>query len=152
MRQGIRIGLTPDNAESAARAIGGSLVSPEALRYAAAAVAASDSGELPTAVRATLARFELALDARIESAMGLAEGDYVGGARTLAMVASVALALAAAASIETATHDARWLFGMTGEMLVKALVVGIAAVPLAPVANDLAGALQAVTKSLRRKA
>lgn len=151
LRQGIRIGLTKDNAPAAALALGGTLVTATALAQAAAAVASSADGALPPEHRATLGRFELAIDARIESALGLAESVYVGGARLHAMGAALLLAIVAAASIETATNASAWLFGMSAERWVTALVVGIVAVPLAPVANDLAGALQAVTKALRQK-
>jgi hypothetical protein len=38
---------------------------------------------------------------------------------------------------------------LPGGSIAQGLVIGLIAVPIAPIANDLVGALQALTKSLR---
>jgi hypothetical protein len=132
LRQGIRIGLTPGNAPDIARFLG--TVDPDELRGAAAAVTSGHA--LTDAQRAAIGRFELAADARIASALSRAQDIYLGTVRCTASVLSVVLAEAAAVIL----NPGMWMTG---------LLVGIVAVPLAPIANDIVGALQAATKALR---
>ena len=72
IRQGARIGLTPDNAERVAAGLG--MVEPEHLKAAALAIKAGQ--ELPADLRNVIGRFELAVDARIDAALCLAADDY----------------------------------------------------------------------------
>ena len=87
--------------------------------------------------RSALARLETTIDARIDAALVLAEYQYVAQARVWAMVLALGIALG------------------TGFYLVEnmalAFLVGITAVPLAPVAKDLASALQEAVKALRKQ-
>lgn len=85
--------------------------------------------------RAALARLENAIDARIDAALGLAERQYVTQTKVLAMFVALAIAFGVGLYLGVAP--------------VVCFMVGIAAVPLAPVAKDLATALQAAVKALR---
>jgi hypothetical protein len=133
LRQGVRLGLQPGNAEAVAGFLGS--VQGTALKNAVANVA---SGSVLTDEnRAAIGRFELAADARIESALSRAQDVYLGAVRCTASVLAIGLAEVAAALL-----GASWL---------KGLLVGVMAVPLAPIANDVVAALQAATKALRAR-
>lgn len=133
LRQGVRIGLDPANAESLAQGVGS--VDPAALRRAAEALSAGQ--DLDSAQRNAIGRFELAADARIDSALTLAQDSYLGAVRLSASSVAVGMALLAALVL--------------GKDPVLGLIVGVAAVPLAPIANDIVGALQAATRALRNR-
>lgn len=131
LRQGVRIGLTTANAENVARFLG--TVAPAALKQAAAAVEASTP--LTDAERGAIGRFELAADARIASALSRAQDVYLGWVRGSASLCAIVLGIAAALIL--------------GSDLVDGVIVGIVAVPLAPIANDVVAALQAATRAMR---
>lgn len=134
IRQGTRLGLSPRNAAALATALG--VVPPAALVDAAAAVEAGR--DLTPEQRNVLGRFELAVDARIESAMTLALDRY---RRTVILAASlVAVVIALVIGRELGVPPR------------EALIVGLAAVPLAPVAKDVAAALKAAAEALRARA
>jgi ethanolamine transporter EutH len=88
-----------------------------------------------------LGRFELAVDARIDAALTLAQSHYAGAQRCVASL--IALAIAVAVGF--------WMRTTQPHFLLKSVLVGIAAVPLAPIAKDLVSALQAATTALRTK-
>lgn len=136
LRQGVRIGLTVQNAAAIAKYLGS--VSPDLLVSAATSIAAGNA--LTDGERDTIGRFELAADARIDSALSRAKDSYLG---TLRCTASVLAILMAEVAALLASH------GFDVDRSAIALVVGVVAVPLAPVANDLVGALQAATKALK---
>ncbi len=131
LRQGIRVGLRPENAKPIAAFLG--TVDAAALQSAAAA--AAQGATLSDAERGVIGRFELAVDARIDSALARAQDVYLGSIRIAASILAIGLAELAAR-----------LLGARADI---AFLVGLLAVPLAPVANDLVGALQAATKALR---
>jgi hypothetical protein len=130
LRQGVRIGLNPGNAAGISDFLG--TVSAAALTQAAASAAAGV--DLTPTDRAAIGRFELAADARIDSALSSAKDRYLGGIRCTAALLAVAIAQSIAPIL-----GARW---------DMALVLGIVAVPFAPIANDLVSAIQAATKAL----
>jgi hypothetical protein len=140
LRQGVRVGLHKDNAEALANFLGVGAVDGAALNEAVnclTSLASNDSDpKLPDVHRNVLGRFELAVDARIDAALALAQDKYVGLIRLLASVVSVAIALAV---------------GYQLHQRFVALIVGIAAVPIAPIANDVVGALQSVKKALEAR-
>jgi hypothetical protein len=154
LRQGLRIGLTPDNAEAIARYLG--TVGPAELK--AAALAVQGGKPLSDDHRGALGRFELAADARVTSALARAQDAYLGWVRGAASAVSVLLAEFAAYFLSGTTTGtgggaataaaAPGAAGLPSEWLIG-LLVGIVAVPLAPIANDVVGALQAATKALR---
>jgi hypothetical protein len=135
LRQGIRLGLRPDNAAGMAEHVG--VVDGEALVAVANALAGGNT--LSAEQKAVLGRFELAIDARIDAALALAESIYLGSVRCAAMGVAVGLALIAAVCIAGGLAEAEW---------VTALIVGIAAVPLAPIAKDVSRALQSAATAI----
>lgn len=130
IRQGARVGLTPATAAGMAAKVG--VVDAEGLADVAAALHAGT--DLSDEQRNLLGRFELALDARIDSAMALANDKYTGSLRVIASLVSIIIALA------VGLH--------AGADFATSLVVGIAAVPVAPVAKDVAKAIQAAGRAL----
>ena len=80
IRQGVRIGLTQENAAAMAKHVG--VVAEADLE--AAAKQLQEQGKLEENLRNILGRFELAVDARIDAALALAESQYVGYVRMLA--------------------------------------------------------------------
>lgn len=146
IRQGVRLGLqmiTPEQTSYMVAQIWGA---PEgaAPRLAAAISARNQrlgqvgagSGDVPPdEAEALLASFITALDARLDAAFAVAEERYVAAARGWAAVAALGLALGLN-YIAAVTPPA----GDTLPWGVAALV-GLVAVPLAPVSKDLAKAV-----------
>lgn len=131
LRQGVRVGLTQTNAEVLAVTL--RTVDPAKLNEAARLV--EEGGELSSDLRNTLGRFELAVDARIDAALTLAQAHYAGTARGLASLVSLFIALSVG-------------FYLGNDYIFQALLVGVAAVPLAPMAKDLVSALQSAGKAV----
>lgn len=134
LRQGVRIGLTPENAAAAASFLG--VVKGDELAAVARQVLQGE--ELTSAQRNVLGRFELAVDTRIEAALTRSHDLYVGAMRMAASILAVGIALAVAFYLAKPV----WL----------GLLIGIAAVPLAPIANDVVTALQSAAKALKARA
>jgi hypothetical protein len=156
IRQGVRLGL-PYLSQTAAEGViaavwGMSSAQTAALAQAltaektadAAAPAAPDAGAAATAApQALAARFATALDTSVQAAFASAEQRYQSWAQFWAGVAAVVLSL----GYEGATAGWPWAAhtGSAGAWII-ALLVGLAAVPLAPVAKDLSSSLsQALT-------
>jgi hypothetical protein len=137
LRQGVRIGLTGDSAADLAQAV--EVVDPAGLAQAARKL--QSGGVLDGTERSVVGRFELAVDARIDAALALAEANYKGGMQFSAMLVALGLALLAACSLDTG-FCANWK---------PALVVGIAAVPLAPIAKDVASGIQSARRAMGAK-
>src|SRR5581483_151159 len=138
LRQGVRVGLRGANAAAVAADLGslepGSLV--QAIRVATGEDDGSGhdgSARLSDAQRSLIARYELAADARIDAALTLAQARYAGALRLLASAVAVALALVVASLVTERTSDDYAL----------AVIVGLGAVPLAPIAKDVAAGIQA---------
>jgi|SRR3989344_1392222 len=134
IRQGVRIGLTTTNAGQAAMFLG--TVDAKILGKAVQQV--EEGKELPAELRNVLGRFELAVDARIDAALALAKNNYVGAVRGAASIAALLIALSVG-------------FYLGGDAVFKAILVGVAAVPLAPISKDLMTALQSASKAIRAK-
>jgi hypothetical protein len=130
LRQGVRIGLTAKNAAAIADFLG----TVGSTELTAAAEDIAKAAHLTAGDRTAIGRFELAVDARIDSALSRAKDAYLGGVRCTAALLAIAIA-----------QLVSYVLGGEWNM---ALVLGIVAVPFAPIANDLIGALQAATKSL----
>ena len=135
LRQGVRVGLTRENAGAIAQYLG----ALDADRFSAAAAAAQGGLELTPEQRNLIGRFELAADARVDAAMAVAQANYTGLARTLASVVALAIAIIAQQTMSPPPE------------LTTAILVGIAAVPLAPIAKDLASGLSAASRALRAR-
>jgi hypothetical protein len=136
LRQGARIGLTRDNAAAVAATL--AIVDAGLLQQAAAAVDAGQ--ELPANLRNVLGRYELAVDARIDAALTLAQAHYAAAARIGASMVAIVIALTVGFFYTTEPRE-RGL----------ALLVGLAAVPLAPIAKDVVSALKATVDALRAR-
>lgn len=133
VRQGARLGLSKQNAKELAAFLG---VVPcaELCKVAAAVVAGSD---LTSEQRNVIGRFEAAVDARIEAATTLAQAQYSGTMKIAASIVAVALALVVG-----------WQLDVD---LFHALVVWLVAVPLAPIAKDVAAGLRAAAQAVGRR-
>jgi len=133
LRQGVRVGLTADLARRIAEYLG----TVDGAVLEDAVKAATTGSDLSSEQRNVIGRFELAADARIDAGLTRAQSAY---ANTLRVAASVIALLIA---------------GIVGTSLGRpwqGLLVGVCAVPLAPVAKDLVSALQAATRALGGKA
>ena len=133
-RQGVRVGLTPANAAPAARFLG--MIDSERLTQAAQQI--EEGRELTAELRNVIGRFELAVDTRIDAALMLAQSHYVGATRVIASILAILIAVALGIYLGS-------------EYVFRAIMVGVAAVPLAPVAKDLVSALQSASKAIRMK-
>ncbi len=89
--------------------------------------------------RSALARLETMIDVRIDAALALADTQYVSQTKFLATFVSLVISFLVG-----------WGIGMK-DNLVWCWIVGLAAVPLAPVAKDLSTALQEATKALKAR-
>jgi hypothetical protein len=104
------------------------------LKEAARAVEAGQ--ELPIELRNVLGRFELAVDARIDAALTLALDRYVRAVKWAASLVALIIALSV---------------GIYLNRIFEGLIVGLAAVPLAPIAKDLVSALKAASDAIRAR-
>lgn len=106
-----------------------------------AAVAQLQQGEqtLSEAQIAVIARFRTVLDSRIDAAFERAEQKYRNVARVWSGVIAVLLSVLVALIIG----------GWNTDYLLTALVIGAFAVPLAPIAKDLASGLSAAARALK---
>jgi len=134
IRQGVRVGLTAANASQAASFLG--MIDGERLAEAARQV--EEGRELPAELRNVLGRFELAVDTRIDAALMLAKSRYVGATRVTASIFALLIAVAVGSYLGN-------------DYIFQSILVGIAAVPLAPIAKDLVSALQSASKAIRLK-
>lgn len=134
LRQGIRVGLTRHNAEAVAATLGG----VEASALAEAAEVALSAPQPTDAHRTILGRYELAADARIDAALAAARARYIASARLWAMGAALLLAVGG----KVAAGSGDW---------AATLIIGITAVPLAPIAKDVASGIQAAVRALKAR-
>ena len=140
LRQGVRIGLDADNAATMATIVGGDVTA----LLTSAASKASAGQELELEEKNVLGRFEIAADARIDAALSLAETAYANGIRLRAFFVALGLSLITAfAYIKTGQAEY--------QDLIMAFIVGIVAVPLAPIAKDVANAFQSAAKAIGAK-
>lgn len=140
LRQGVRVGLTRGTAPAVAATLGG--VDPAALAEAADVALSAPN---PTAAQRTiLGRYELAADARIDAALAAARARYVASARLWAMLAALLLAVAGKLVLPAGADGGTYDWATT-------LIVGIAAVPLAPIAKDVASGIQAAVRALKAR-
>ncbi len=127
----IRLGLDQETAPALAKA---GHVAPDAL---AAVVGKLERGEQLLEVDVNvLGRFDASIDAQLDAAFDRADQRYRNVARVWAGVAAVVLSVVAAAAMR------RW------SDLPMAVVVGVLAVPLSPIAKDLASSLSAAARAV----
>jgi hypothetical protein len=150
LRQGVRIGFGMIPTKDIEKAAAGLGVAGDVALLAAGALELTRqqrppaAGEAPKALptvgdeqRAALARLETAIDARIDAALALAEMQYITQTKVLAMIVALVIAFGVGLYL--------------GQDPALCFMVGIAAVPLAPVAKDLATALQEAVKVFRAR-
>ena len=140
LRQGIRLGLAQGNAEQLATTLGVQ-ISAEELSSTASALASGST--LTDAQRSVLGRYELAADERISASLAIAEEAYTQWVRLWAMLVAVALALVASFMLLGPSSESAWF--------VRGLIVGVAAVPLAPISHDLQKAFTESRAAVRAK-
>lgn len=127
----IRLGLSPETAPKLARA---GHVDEDALVGVARKL--EEGAELDQTDVNVLGRLDASVEAHLDAAFDRADRRYRNAARRLAAVLSIALALVAA-----------WASGV--ENYAMAVVVGLVAVPLAPVVKDLTTSLQAAATAVK---
>ncbi|MDP3660463.1 hypothetical protein [Phenylobacterium sp.] len=149
LRQGVRLAL-PLMEEGAATALIGhawGLGDDKSAALARALISEQSGAITPTEseTAAVLAgRFALAVDARIVAAFSLAEERYQAFARCAAGLVAIALSL-------FFNYAAKGGFvGRDGYPWMIALIIGLAAVPLAPIAKDLSSALSDSLRAWRQ--
>jgi len=129
----IRLSLTPDTAAAAAVAVH---VDPVALELA---VRRGTTGEATAQDMNVLGQFDARLSAMLDAGYERADQRYRNAAKAWSVVVAVALAIAGNASI----------YGWSGRGTAVAVLIGLIATPLAPVAKDLASSLQAAAGALK---
>jgi hypothetical protein len=130
----IRLGLSSKNATVIAAA---AHVDPDALD---SAIKKLETGQdLQTADINVLGRLDATVDAMLDAAYESAEQQYRNTAKFLSGCAAVLLAVSANAIV----NGGDWFHNMG-----LAILVGIVAVPLAPMAKDLTSALQGAVKAI----
>lgn len=151
LRQGVRIGfgvMEQNDIQKTALALG--IDAQTAEQAMKALVAARNqrppaAGESSTGMsepvsgeqRSALARLETSIDARIDAALVLAEVQYVTQTKVIATFVALLIAFGVGYILESKP--------------VVSFMVGITAVPLAPVAKDLATALQEAVRALKKR-
>ncbi len=133
----IKLNLNPGNANVIAAATG---VDREALTAVATSIAAGTPLTSPQSD--VYARFDLILTALLDEAYQHSDDNYRNGTRACAVVVSLALAVAGAIML----HDGKPVTGMD---LGQALMVGLLATPLAPIAKDLSTALATAVNTMQ---
>ena len=91
--------------------------------------------------RAAMARLETMIDARIDAALALADRQYVSQTKFLGTFVSLIISFSVGGSMGLWTKEG-WGW---------CLLVGLAAVPLTPVAKDLSTAIQEAAKALKAR-
>lgn len=137
----VRLGLSPETAPKVAEA---GRVEPA--RLTAVAGKLNDGSELDEADMNILGRFDAALDFELDSAFERADQQYRSAAKGMAAGVAVLLAIVATFVIHSQGPAMGW---PSIDSLALAVLVGILAVPLAPVAKDLASGLSAAVKAVQ---
>lgn len=142
IRQGVRVGLTEESACELAKQTG-DFVDQGALREAGRKLKTGE--DLTDAEQGVVGRFELSLDARVDAALALANSRYVGYVRLLSAAAALGIAVLGWCAL-------RWA-GDQGEAIPIhfAVFVGLAAVPVAPVAKELVAGITQAKNALRAR-
>jgi hypothetical protein len=134
----IHLGLTAGNAAELAQAAG---VDEKTLASVADKVAGRAQGNtaLTPAETNTLGQFDAILSVILDEAYERADQQYRNGTKILAMIFAIVFGIAGSCLIKGGNWDSIGL----------GLLVGLVAVPLAPVAKDLVSSLQAAVTALQ---
>jgi len=134
----IHLGLTAVNAADLAKAAG---VDEKTLASVADKVAGRAQGNtaLTPAEINTLGQFDAILSVILDEAYERGDQQYRNGTKILAMIFAVIFGIAGSLLIK----------GSSGDAVGLGLLVGLAAVPLAPIAKDLTSSLQAAVAAIQ---
>lgn len=150
IRQGVRAGLRPENAKLLVDDLGGAVDADrlaDAARYIMGAAERREDARPEDEDRHLdiIARLELAVDARIDGALACARQTYINRMRLFATLIALTIALATAILISLSDNSG----GTMARNIGIALLIGLAAVPIAPIAKDLATAISQAANALR---
>jgi|CZKF01.1.fsa_nt_gi hypothetical protein len=134
----IKLHLSASNASAVAVKAN---VDPDVLSAVAANIATGTRLSQPQGD--AYARFDLIVTALLDEAYQLSDQKYRNGTRTLAAIVAVVLAVAGGWSLV-----GTWNFWYTTDPIL-ALLVGLLATPLAPIAKDLSSALAAAVNTMQ---
>ncbi|MBS0297825.1 MAG: hypothetical protein JSR45_16065 [Proteobacteria bacterium] len=139
----IRLGLTSENAAEIAVA---GRVDPQALQTAVTKI--ERGTPLKEEDLNVLGRLDAVVEATLDAAFGRADQQYRNAAKGLAALTALVLAVIAGAMIfDAQTHT---LVGyLASRDLLIAVMMGVIAVPIAPVAKDLASSLATAVNAVR---
>ncbi len=140
----IRLGVTPASADALARATG---IDPATFRAVAQNIA---KGKPLTPTELTvLGRFDAVVSAALDTGYERADQQYRNGAKLVAAVVAVVLALVGGGILyfEGAKGATIGSYFASKDILV-AFLVGLMATPLAPIAKDLTSSLAAAVKAI----
>jgi hypothetical protein len=141
----IRLYLSPDTATQLAKATG---IGEASLVRIATKI--RDGQTLDAADMNVLGRFDALVSAALDEAYERADQRYRNVAKLLAAAFAIVLAFFGGWIVHAAHSSGSLLSYLWSETLALALLVGVIAVPLAPVAKDLGSALEAAVKALAR--
>jgi hypothetical protein len=130
----IRLMLTPASATNMANAVG-----VDATALATAVTNANAGTALTAADLAAIGAYDVKVSALLDFAYERGDQLYRNFAKIVAAIIAVALALGAKWIVDGVLFDSR---------LVPALLLGLVATPLAPIAKDLSSSLQAAAKAV----
>jgi hypothetical protein len=134
----IHLGLTAGNAGDLAKAAG---VDASTLASVADKVAGRVQGALTPGEVNALGQFDAILSAILDEAYERADQQYRNGTKILAMLVAVIFGIVASGLINVG--------GFNADNCLLGLIVGLAAVPLAPVAKDMVSSLQAAAAAMQ---
>jgi hypothetical protein len=138
----IHLGLTAGNATELAQAAGvdAAVLSSVADKVAGRVTDPTKTALTPAEVN-TLGQFDAILSAILDEAYERADQQYRNGAKILAMIVAVVFGIVASGLINAG--------GFSSNNVILGLIVGLVAVPLAPVAKDLVSSLQAAASAIQ---
>jgi hypothetical protein len=138
IRSLLRLGLNPDTADQLAP-----IGNVDAAALAKAAGKLTSGAALSETEINLIGRVEAAVEARLDAAFDLAEQAYRNTARVLSGMVAVVLAVTAGVLLSTPDKPID---------PALAALIGLLAVPIAPIAKDLVGALTASARAIRPSA
>ncbi|NEH58129.1 hypothetical protein GR198_20620 [Rhizobium leguminosarum] len=133
----VRLGITAATAADLARAAPG----VDAAVFGAAATKINSGSDLSEQEANTLGRFDAILDARMDAGFERADQLYRNASKLLAAVISVTLSIAGVIVIQKGVP--------AGSDFLLALLIGLLATPLAPIAKDISSALSTTVATLK---
>ena len=140
----IRLGVTPASADALARATG---IDPPTFK--ALAVNIAKGKPLTPAELTVLGRFDTVVSASLDAGYERADQQYRTGAKLVAAVVAVALALVGGGILFFEGAPGATIGGyLASRDILIAFLVGLMATPLAPIAKDLTSSLAAAVKAI----